>query len=328
MLKKHALATDTQPLERPANRAEYERTRAWVAKKLEVLAPGEKLELQTLYTDKFQPGDIHLYIAFHELILEGKAKGLSPYEEGHNNHKTMVIEKLVPTNFIQIRQQDYRAMERQGIRPFNGEWELPRKIAHLYLTDLSAFAAANEAFETHNLTPEDLPVTLHHKCPQKPGPSLSVGDIVEVHPIDGGPATAYLCDNFGWKTKEIPNITKNPPVVNFLGEECTIQLGAYPNGRTAIQLWSEEGPMAKATVNVPNFQLPPKHILIKNYSENAPGGGHDDMATSIEKAGIAQKIGEHDGIIEMKLIHPWILNQLSKEKAKAKTPPSPQGPEM
>ncbi len=49
----------------------------------------------------------------------------------------------------------------------------------------------------------------------------------------------------------------------------TVQWGRYPNGRVAIQLVNEEGPVATATVNVPEAELGPDEVCIKDYAENA-----------------------------------------------------------
>ena len=49
----------------------------------------------------------------------------------------------------------------------------------------------------------------------------------------------------------------------------TVQWGRYPNGRVAIQLVDEEGPVATATVNVPEADLAADEVCIKDYGENA-----------------------------------------------------------
>jgi hypothetical protein len=48
-----------------------------------------------------------------------------------------------------------------------------------------------------------------------------------------------------------------------------VQWRRYPNGRVALQLVDEEGPMAVATVNVPEADLGPDEVCIKDYAENA-----------------------------------------------------------
>lgn len=47
-----------------------------------------------------------------------------------------------------------------------------------------------------------------------------------------------------------------------------LEKGQYANGRTAITLMSEEGPVATVTVNIPDADLSPGDILVKTWSEN------------------------------------------------------------
>ena len=57
--------------------------------------------------------------------------------------------------------------------------------------------------------------------------------------------------------------------VRFLNWNCHVQHEHYNNGRTCIQLYTEQGePMATATVNVPCFSLAPDEVLVKDYAEN------------------------------------------------------------
>ncbi len=48
-----------------------------------------------------------------------------------------------------------------------------------------------------------------------------------------------------------------------------VRWGRYSNGRVAMQLVDEEGPVATATVNVPEADLGPDEVCIKDYGENA-----------------------------------------------------------
>lgn len=58
--------------------------------------------------------------------------------------------------------------------------------------------------------------------------------------------------------------------VNFNGTMCAVTLAKYPNSRTAILLvdMSDGSPYCKATVNVPDADLAPDEVFIKDYSEN------------------------------------------------------------
>ena len=73
--------------------------------------------------------------------------------------------------------------------------------------------------------------------------------------------------------------------VRFLGEACDIEFKTYPNGRTAIQLWCEEGPMGTATVNIPEYPVPENHVLIKDWSENR------GMLQALIDAGVVKDTG-------------------------------------
>lgn len=69
--------------------------------------------------------------------------------------------------------------------------------------------------------------------------------------------------------------------VIFLGEACSVKLGKYPNGRTAIELICEDGsPMATATINIPEIVLEPNEVILKTYSEN------EGMLEALREAGI------------------------------------------
>ncbi|MGC8489206.1 MAG: hypothetical protein ACP5QO_13465 [Clostridia bacterium] len=48
-----------------------------------------------------------------------------------------------------------------------------------------------------------------------------------------------------------------------------VQWERYPNGRVAVQLVDEEGPVATATVNLPEADLGSDEVCIKDYAENA-----------------------------------------------------------
>lgn len=60
------------------------------------------------------------------------------------------------------------------------------------------------------------------------------------------------------------------PSVNFIGYECQVKVSRYAHRLTpCLSLIDSEGmPVATATVNVPNLQLPLDCVVIKNYSEN------------------------------------------------------------
>jgi hypothetical protein len=57
----------------------------------------------------------------------------------------------------------------------------------------------------------------------------------------------------------------------FLDWTCNVVFTKYFDGNTAIQLVDAEdgAPIATATINVPDAELPEDQVVIKDYSENA-----------------------------------------------------------
>lgn len=211
-------------------------------------------------------------------------------------------------NRIKILFQDYNAIEASGVIPLQEDWSLARKEKISYLTHKDGIEAADEAFHIFNAPPELLAVEQKMILDAYNGPSLSVGDIVEVYPEKGeGTPKAYLCASIGWQEAiiEQPEITpesqktnimdaSNPapppkrktnfeskscykpivePTVKFNGITCSIKVDLYSNGKSiCLKLVDKQdgSPMTTATVNVPeiNSALPHTHVLIKNYSES------------------------------------------------------------
>ena len=79
--------------------------------------------------------------------------------------------------------------------------------------------------------------------------------------------------------------------VRFSTYDCVLEFGQYrSNDRTSIMLVEKSTgePVATATVNLPDVDVPEGHVIIKNYSENVPQNG-DDMLTVLVKAGVVSK---------------------------------------
>lgn len=183
-------------------------TTAWVLSRLKACKPGESLGLQTLYGEKMPngegPGDITLYRAFEKLIACGAAEGISPYasnawgEHIHKNHGTMKIEPGPKINLI----RSVCTAARPEIPTFSGEWNAGQRASFVFLSEKSGEAAAEEAFVLLNSPEYDgSRLTAGYQ-----GPSLSVGDIVEVRPTGTEtPAKkpeCFLCEPSGWNKKE------------------------------------------------------------------------------------------------------------------------------
>lgn len=58
--------------------------------------------------------------------------------------------------------------------------------------------------------------------------------------------------------------------VQFAGYKCSVDYGSYSNGRVAIRLLSvpDGAPVATATCNIPDVEIPDNTAFIKDYSEN------------------------------------------------------------
>lgn len=73
--------------------------------------------------------------------------------------------------------------------------------------------------------------------------------------------------------------------VKFMGWECDVRLAEYNNGRIAIELTHpDDGPIAVASVNLPDEECEPGHTFIKDWSENA------GMTEALVEAGIVEVI--------------------------------------
>jgi hypothetical protein len=94
----------------------------------------------------------------------------------------------------------------------------------------------------------------------------------------------------------------NPPVfggstMRFREWQCDVQVARYPNGRTGLLLVDPKTgeSVAVATVNLPDEDLEPGQVFIKDYSENS------GMLEALEKAGIVKATGEvgHSGFVQL-----------------------------
>ncbi|MFL5766079.1 MAG: hypothetical protein ACJ77K_19195 [Bacteroidia bacterium] len=59
--------------------------------------------------------------------------------------------------------------------------------------------------------------------------------------------------------------------VKFKQWNCEVELGEYPNGRKAIQLFDKKTGdyVLVASINIPDEELSVEEIIIKDYSENS-----------------------------------------------------------
>lgn len=72
--------------------------------------------------------------------------------------------------------------------------------------------------------------------------------------------------------------------LQFKDWRCRVKEGRYGNGRTALQLVDAEdgSPIAKATVNLPDVEMAPDEVAIKDYAEN------EGMLRALTDAGIVE----------------------------------------
>jgi hypothetical protein len=89
-------------------------------------------------------------------------------------------------------------------------------------------------------------------------------------------------DNFITELKKSPNYLGD---IEFKGYHCLLMKQHYAsNDRVALQLIDKEdgGPVAMATVNIPDAELADGEIIVKNYSEN------EGMLEALVTAGYAE----------------------------------------
>jgi hypothetical protein len=83
--------------------------------------------------------------------------------------------------------------------------------------------------------------------------------------------------------------------VKFKEWTCSIIKRQYDNGRVALQLVDEEGPVATATVNLPDAPLGKNEVCVKDWSEN------EGMLRSLVAAGVVKPTGKtiRSGFVEV-----------------------------
>jgi hypothetical protein len=108
--------------------------------------------------------------------------------------------------------------------------------------------------------------------------------------------------------------------VQFQGAEYGLDFSRYQNGRPALILEDRDGNLAAmATVNIPEVQLKPNQVLIKDYSEN------HGMLRALEDAGIVKATGQsiRSGFADLPvcdlLIHPPTVTGAGMREAFEKT---------
>lgn len=97
---------------------------------------------------------------------------------------------------VRIYTQDFdKRGDREGYQFFTSDWSLPRKHVYTYLTDAKGSDAAEQAFHIFNAPESMLQEWQKYIQQGYSGPSLSVGDVVEVN------GEEYLCCSVGWEKR-------------------------------------------------------------------------------------------------------------------------------
>lgn len=103
-------------------------------------------------------------------------------------------------NLVEISVQDFDKIV-DGRNAFTACWELPRKFAVWWYTDLEGEEAAEQAFHILNAPDEFLTDTDRYKKGDYVGPSLSVGDLVTINETE-----EYLCVGTGWQKRSLQSL--------------------------------------------------------------------------------------------------------------------------
>ena len=96
---------------------------------------------------------------------------------------------------VRIFTQDHKAGLGHCQHFFEADWSLPRMHAYTYLTECKGSDAAEQAFHIFNAPESMLEEWQKYIARGYKGPSLSVGDVVEVDGVE------YLCCSVGWKKR-------------------------------------------------------------------------------------------------------------------------------
>jgi hypothetical protein len=97
--------------------------------------------------------------------------------------------------------------------------------------------------------------------------------------------------------------------IRFREYDCRLQRRTYENGRIALQLVDHEGPIATATINVPELHLEPDEALLKDYAENK------GMLAALVAAGVVEDTGRRvtTGFVEVPVVR--VLQPRSQDAA-------------
>jgi len=96
---------------------------------------------------------------------------------------------------VRIHIQDLDAGDRLAYRYFTSDWTLPRSHRYTYLTEAKGIDACEEAFHIFNGPEDYLKEWQTFIASAYKGPSLSVGDVVEVN------GEEYICCPIGWEKR-------------------------------------------------------------------------------------------------------------------------------
>jgi hypothetical protein len=104
--------------------------------------------------------------------------------------------------------------------------------------------------------------------------------------------------------------------IKFMGIDCNVQAGRYPNGRMALELIESESgeSFLVATVNLPFKSVGPREVFIKTWSEN------EGVLEALQAAGVLRDKGRLAGFDcpeahRCVVVHPYLLEIGERDKS-------------
>ena len=103
-----------------------------------------------------------------------------------------------------------------------------------------------------------------------------------------GKSRADTIEPQDWKSR-LPLIrdreSRAPIRVDFDEWQCHVMMERYQDGGLSLRLGDDEGPIARATANVPGVSIAEDQVLIKDYSEN------EGVLQALSNAGLLSDTG-------------------------------------
>lgn len=101
---------------------------------------------------------------------------------------------------VRLHMQDLQARLQHAQHFFEADWTLPRNHVCTYVTEAQGSNAAEQAFHMFNAPEHMLDPWQVCIVQSYTGPSLSVGDVVQVNAVE------YLCCSAGWQSRDCASL--------------------------------------------------------------------------------------------------------------------------